>query len=127
MTTEKMTYTKALETVLTAGKGVYSDEVMEKLEALKASLEKRAAAKVGKESKASKEAKEFAETVFAALGEKTEAVKCGMLATELGCNSQKVSAALSKLVKAGRVTKTTEKGTSLFKVAEAETEVEVEA
>lgn len=116
---EKMTYTKALETVITAGQGIYSEEVIEKLEALKAQMEKRSASKSTKPTKAQREAAEFTETVFAALTE--EPVRCGQLAETLGVSGQKVSAALSKLVKAGRVVKTEgEKKVSMFAVATAE-------
>lgn len=116
---EKMTYVKALETVLTGAE--MTEEVVEKLTALKASLEKRSASKAGKETKAQREAREFTETVFAALGEHTEAVRCGDLAAEMGVSGQKVSAALSKLVKAGQVVKSEgEKKVSMFAVAVAE-------
>ena len=129
MKSEKLTYSKALETVITAGQGIYSDEVIEKLEALKAQLEKRATTKSGKETKAQREAREFTESVYTVLSSQTEAVRCGDLATQLGVSGQRVSAALSKLVKAGLVVKSEgEKHVSLFAVApvEAEAEVEVE-
>ena len=124
--TEKMTYTKALETVVMSGKGIYSDEVIEKLEALKAQLEKRTQYKgSGKPTKAQREVAEFRETVMAALAEKTEPVQCGELAKEMGVSGQKMSAALSKLVKEGRVVKTTGvKRVALFAVTEEEGEVE---
>ena len=121
--TEKMTYTKALETVISAGEGIYSAEVIEKLSALKASLEKRASAKVGKETKAQKEAREFTETVFKALSEQTEGIRCKDLAELMSTETevikpQKISAAMSKLVKAGRVVKFEgEKKASFFKLA----------
>lgn len=112
--TEKMTYTKALESVLSTAE--MTAEVREKLEALKAQLEKRSASKSTKPTKAQREAAEFTETVYAALTE--EPVRCGDLATVLGVSGQKVSAALSKLVKAGRVVKTEgEKKVSMFAVA----------
>jgi len=108
---EKMTYTKALEAVLTGAE--MTEEVVEKLQALKASLEKRAGSKSAKPTKAQREAAEFTETVFAALTEVP--VRCGELATALGVSGQKMSAALSKLVKAGRAVKTEgEKKVSMF-------------
>ena len=124
--TEKMTYTKALETVVMSGKGIYSDEVIEKLEALKAQLEKRAQYKgSGKPTKAQREVAEFREAVMAVLAEKAEPVQCGELAKEMEVSGQKMSAALSKLVKEGRVVKTTgAKRVALFAVAEEEGEVE---
>lgn len=127
MKSEKMTYSKALESVLSSAE--MSVEVREKLEALKAQLEKRAATKSGKETKAQREAREFTESVYAVLSTQTEAVRCGDLAAQLGVSGQRVSAALSKLVKAGSVVKTEgEKHVSMFAVApvEAETETEVE-
>lgn len=115
--TEKMTYTKALESVLSTVE--MSDEVREKLAALKDQLAKRAATKSGKPTKAQREAAEFTETVYAALT--ADPVRCGALAEAMGVSGQKVSAALSKLVKAGRVVKSEgEKHVSLFAVAEAE-------
>ena len=113
--TEKMTYSKALESVLAME---LTDEVREKLEALKASLEKRSASKSGKPTKAQREAAEFTESVYAQLVEMGSAVRCGDLATALGVTGQKTSAALRKLVEAGRVVKTEgEKKVSLFAVA----------
>lgn len=115
--TEKMTYTKALETVLTTVE--MSDEVREKLEALKVQLEKRSASKSTKPTKAQREAAEFTEAVYGALTE--EPVRCGAVAEAMGVSGQKVSAALTKLVKAGRVVKTEgEKHVALFAVAVAE-------
>ena len=113
---EKMTYTKALDAVLTGAE--LTDEIVEKLVALKGQLEKRATAKSDKPTKAQREAAEFTETVYAALTEKTDAVRCGDLAKDLDVSGQKVSAALTKLVKAGRVAKVDgEKRTVLFRIA----------
>ena len=113
---DKMTYTKALDVVLTGAE--MTDEVREKLEALKVSLIKRNATKAGKPTKAQREAAEFTETVYAALTDKTDAVRCGDLAKDLDVSGQKVSAALTKLVKAGRVAKVDgEKRTVLFRIA----------
>ena len=113
---EKMTYTKALDVVLTGAE--MTDEVREKLAALKVALEKRNATKSGKPTKAQREAAEFVETVFAALTDKADAVRCGDLAKDLDVSGQKVSAALTKLVKAGRVAKVEgEKRAVLFRIA----------
>ena len=124
--TEKMTYVKALEFAMSQLDSTVSKEVTDKLEALKAQLEKRAQYKgSGKPTKAQREVAEFRETVMAALAEKTEPVQCGELAKEMGVSGQKMSAALSKLVKEGRVVKTTSaKRVALFAVAEEEGEVE---
>lgn len=96
---EKMTYVKALETVLTAGEGIYSEDVMEKLSALKVSLEKRATykSKSGKPTKAQREAMDFREKVIGVLAECGEPMTCGDVAKALGESGQKVSAALSML------------------------------
>ena len=113
---DKLTYTKALDVVLTGAE--MTDEVREKLEALKATLIKRNANKAGKPTKAQREAAEFVETVYAALTDKTDAVRCGDLAKDLDVSGQKVSAALTKLVKAGRVAKVEgEKRAVLFRIA----------
>ena len=125
MKSEKMTYVKALESVLSTVE--MSAEVREKLEALKVSLEKSASTKSTKETKAQREAREFTESVYTALACHAEAARCGDLATELGVSGQKVSAALRKLVEAGKVVKTEgEKHVSLFAVIPVEAEAEVE-
>ena len=126
--TEKMTYVKALETVLTAGEGIYSDEVMEKLGALKASLEKRASYKgSGKPTKAQREAAAFREMVLETLYTFEGAVQCGEVAKALGESGQKVSAALRILGQEGKVVKTVgAKKVSLFAPAESVVAEEVE-
>ena len=122
--TEKMTYTKALESVLSLELTV---EVREKLEALKTQLEKRSASKSTKPTKAQRETAEFTQSVYTALACHAEPARCGDLATELGVSGQKVSAALSKLVKAGTVVKTEgEKHVSMFAVVPVEAEGDVE-
>ena len=116
MIMEKLTYTKALEAVLTGAE--LTDEIKDKLVALKDQLVKRNATKAGKPTKAQREAAEFTETVYAALTDKTDAVRCGDLAKDLDVSGQKVSAALTKLVKAGRVAKVEgEKRAVLFRIA----------
>lgn len=120
----KMTYVEALNTVLTSGEGIYSVEVMERLTALKAALEKRNANKSGKPTKAQREAAEFTNQVYEMVREIGEAVRCGDIANQMGVSTQKVSAALTKLVNAGKVVKATdEKRNSVFSVSETETEV----
>ena len=120
---DKMTYTKALETVLSTAE--MTDEVREKLEALRDQLVKRAMKTSGKPSKAQRETAEFTERVFAEVSKNTEPVRCGDVAEELGASGQKVSAALSKLVKAGRITKITgDKKVSLFIVASEDADAE---
>ena len=125
--TEKMTYVKALEFAMSQmDRHEVDSAIFEKLEALKAQLEKRAQYKgSSKPTKAQREVAEFREAVMAVLAEKAEPVQCGELAKEMDVSGQKMSAALSKLVKDGRVVKTTgAKRVALFAVAEEEGEVE---
>lgn len=118
--TEKMTYTKALETVLT-----YTDipeDVAEKLTALKASLEKRAAAKSksGKPTKAQREAIDFANSALEFATE--EPMLCKDIAENMTATGdfgekvspQKVAAAMKKLAEWGKVVKTEEKGKTYY-------------
>ena len=51
MTNTKITYVDALNTVLTAGKGIYSDTVIEKLTSLRDSIVKRNTRKASAERK----------------------------------------------------------------------------
>lgn len=111
----KMTYVKALELALA---GEMNAEVIEKLEALKGSLEKRGASRT-KETKAQREVAEFTEAVAQFLAEQSEPVRCGEIAKVMEVSGQKVSAALTKLVKAGRAVKVVgEKKVTLFAIAE---------
>ena len=107
----KMTYVKALELALA---GTMNSEVVEKLEALKASMEKRSSYQA-KETKAQREVAAFTESVAEFLAAQEEPVRCGDIAKAMDVAGQKVSAALTKLVKAGRVTKELgEKKVALF-------------
>ena len=113
---KKITYSQALEQVLSSVP--MTDEVREKLETLKSSLDKRSAAPK-KPTKAQREIAEFVETVYAYVASQTEPSRCTDIAQSLGVSPQKTSAALSKLVKGGRVLKTEgEKKVSLFSLAE---------
>ena len=113
---KKITYSQALEQVLSSVP--MTDEVREKLETLKSALDKRSAAPK-KPTKAQREIAEFVETVYAYVASQTEPSRCTDIAQNLGVSPQKTSAALSKLVKGGRVLKTEgEKHTSLFSCAE---------
>jgi DNA-binding transcriptional regulator GbsR (MarR family) len=97
--TEKMTYVKALEFAMSQLDSTVSKEVTDKLEALKAQLEKRAQykSKSGKMTKAQREAADFREKVVGVLADFGEPVTCGDVAKALGESGQKVSAALSML------------------------------
>jgi len=117
----KMTYVNALETVLTGAE--MTNEVREKLEALKASLIKRNA-KTG-ERKPTKTQKENAELKAQILdymtNDYTEPVKAGEIATSFGISVQKASPLLNQMVEAGLLVKGTgEKRTTVFSVAKAE-------
>ena len=96
---DKMTYVKALEFAMSQLDSTVSKEVTDKLEALKAQLEKRAQykSKSGKMTKAQREAADFREEVVAVLAEHGEPMTCGDVAKVLGESGQKVSAALSML------------------------------
>ena len=120
----KMTYVSALSAILSGAE--MTSEIQEKLEALRASLEKRAAAPHStKPSKAQREAAQFAEDVYELLKVSHEAMRCGEIAKALEVSGQKVSAALSKLVKAGRIVKTQgEKKVALFALPTDEDEAE---
>lgn len=101
----KMTYVKALETVLTGAE--LTDEVKEKLEALKATLVKRAAAP--RKPKAEKpEAVEFRQTVLEFVADKGEPVKAADVAAALDVKVQKVTPALTRLVADGALVKAVE-------------------
>ena len=109
----KVTYVSALTDVLASCE--LTDEVREKLEALKSSLEKRASKRSTKETKAQREAREFRETLFGAMQSNlTDPVVAGEIAAMMDVTVQKASAALRTLVAEGKVIKTQEKGKSLF-------------
>ena len=115
--TKKISYVVALDTVLTGAE--ITDEVRERLEALKASLEKRNARKAGP-TKAQKANAELAEKIFAAM--EPEVVyttpEIGALIPELeGASAQKISALVRKLVQSERVTSAKVKGKAVYQMA----------
>jgi len=115
--TAKMTYVNALENVLAGAE--MTDEIREKLEALKATLIKRNA-KTGtrKPTKTQRENAEIKAQFVTFLADKGEPVKAGDVAAEFGFNVQKAAALLNQLVKEGTVTKAVgEKRAVLFTVA----------
>ena len=113
----KMTYVNALETILTGAE--MTDEVREKLEALKATLIKRNA-KTGtrKPTKTQKENEAIKAEFVKFLADQGEPVKAGDVAAQFGFNVQKAAALLNQLVKDGTVAKATgEKRATVFTLA----------
>lgn len=111
--TKVQALSKAIE-VMSAQEGC--EEFVAKLEAMKAQLEKEAARdrKETPKAKAEREAKEaFAQQVLAFVKSK-EGVGAKEVAAEFGVTFQKVSPALSKLVKAGLVKREEVKGKAVF-------------
>lgn len=115
--TKKISYVVALDTVLTGAE--ITDEVRERLEALKASLEKRNTRKAGP-TKAQKANAELAEKIFAAMEPDVvyTTPEIGALIPELeGASAQKISALVRKLVQSERVTSAKVKGKATYQVA----------
>lgn len=112
---KKMTYIDALNAALTAD---LSNEVKEKLTALKEQLVKRNASKSDKPTKTQKENAEIKARIHEFLTHTLQGVKCGDVATELGISGQKASALLSQMVTAGEVVKRMDKRTALFLLPE---------
>lgn len=117
----KMTYVKALDAVLSGE--VLTDEIMEKLTALRASLEK----KNGAERKPTKEqeANAVLKSAIADYLRKTGGGKTvSDLIKEVEClgdfSNQKVSALMRQLILDGVVVKTVDKRKSYFSMAEGE-------
>jgi Fic family protein len=112
----RLTYVNALETVLDTCD--LTDEVREKLDALKASLIKRNT-KTGtrKPTKAQRENAEVKAQFVAFLTENGEKLKAGDVAAHFGVSVQKASALLKQLVDEGAVVKGEgEKRTTVFYV-----------
>jgi DNA-binding transcriptional ArsR family regulator len=112
--TEKLTYAKALEFAIA---NLDNEEIVEKLEALKVSLEK----KQSRERKPTKtqvanESVKIAIVDF--LKEDGEYHPAKEIGEALELSVPKVSALLKQLIEAGAVERTVEKGRALFKVAE---------
>ena len=98
----KMTYVEAIDLALN---GNVNEEVVEKLEALKAQLVKRGSAKKGL-TKTQKENEVLKERVAEILA--NGGMTATELANELGVSCQKVSALLKQMVETERVTKVKE-------------------
>lgn len=115
-TTSKISYVSVINDVLN---GVELDaERIEKLEALKASLEKRNTRKANGPTKAQKANAELAEKIFGAMvaGESYGSKEIAGLIPELeGVSSQKVTALMKALGE--RVTSEKVKGKAVYKIA----------
>lgn len=109
----KMTYVEALAIAINALEDV---EAVERLEALKAQLEKRNASRG--QTKAQKANEGLKAEILAFVGE-AGTVRAGDVATHFGVSGQKASALLNQLVKAEALEKFAEKKVTFFKVAEA--------
>ena len=109
----KMTYAEALAIAINALEDV---EAVERLEALKAQLEKRNTSRG--QTKAQKANEGLKTEILAFVGE-AGAVRAGDVATHFGVSGQKASALLNQLVKAEALEKFAEKKVTFFKVAEA--------
>lgn len=109
----KMTYVEALAIAINA---LEDAEAVEKLEALKAQLEKRNASRG--QTKAQKANEGLKAEILAFVGE-AGTVRAGDVATHFGVSGQKASALLNQLVKAEALEKFAEKKVTFFKVAEA--------
>ena len=117
MATKKISYVSALNAVITGEE--ITDEIRERLEALKASLEKRNTRKAGP-TKAQKANAELAEKIFEAMEPDVvyaTADICKLVPELAEASSQKVSALMKKLVTAERVTSEKVKGKATYKVA----------
>ena len=115
---KKMSYSVALSAVLNGEE--ITDEVRERLEALKVSVEKRATRKANGPTKAQKERAEIAEKVFGAFESGVgygSADIAGLIPETEGFSSQKVTALMKGLVADGRVTAETVKGKKVYTLA----------
>lgn len=109
----KMTYSVAIDCALN---GNVTDEVKEKLEALKTQLEKRNKGE-RKPTKTQRENEGLKEDFWAYVSE-NGAKRASEVAVYFGISGQKASALLNALVKEGRLVKVVEKRVTYFKVAE---------
>lgn len=105
----KMTYVQAIDFAIN---GNMTDEVVEKLNALKAQLAKRSTAE-RKPTKAQVANEGVKTDILALLTD--EGKQCKDIAAEMGLSTQKVSALLKQLVDGGLAEKYTEKRVTYFK------------
>jgi len=108
----KMTYAVAIDSALN---GVVTDEVRERLEALKVQLSKRNKGS-RKPTKTQRENEGIKGDILAQLTD--EGKQCKDIAEALGISGQKCSALLKQLVDAGLAEKFSEKRVTYFKAVE---------
>lgn len=108
----KMTYAVAIDNALN---GNITDEVREKLEALKAQLAKRNNGS-HKPTKTQRENEGVKDSILGVLT--TEGKQCKDIADALGISGQKCSALLKQLVDEGKAEKYAEKRVTYFKAVE---------
>ena len=117
MSTKKMSYVVAVEKAIA---GEMTDEVIERLTALKGSLEKRGARKAEGPTKAQKANAELADRIADAMVEgetyDTEGIK-GLLEELANATPQKVSPLMKHLTGAGRVVTEKVKGKNVYRLA----------
>ena len=110
---KKMTYVEAINSVL---EGIVNEEVIERMKALKAQLEKRNGSE-RKPTKTQKENTVLAEDIWAYVSE-NGAKRANEVAIYFGITGQKASALLNALAKKERLEKVTDKRVTFFRVAE---------
>jgi len=93
-------------------------DVIEKLQALRESLEKRASYKSNKPSKTQRENEAVKMSILDVLLKAEEPMQCKAIAEVLNISGQKCSALLKQLIEAGQVEKTFEKKVAFFKAVE---------
>lgn len=108
----KMTYVNAIDNAIN---GTLTEETIEKLQALKAQLVKRASGE-RKPTKVQKENEGVKSEILAVLT--SEGKQCKEIAEAIGVSGQKCSALLKQLVDGGLAEKYTEKRVTYFKVVE---------
>lgn len=112
--TEKMTYTKALDCAIN---GEMTDEVIEKLTALRDSVAKRNAHKSGKPTKTQTANIEIGERIVAEMEEGVDYTCTNIGKLMGGLSSQKVSPIMKRLLDEGRVTCEKVKGKMVYRLA----------
>ena len=113
--TKTMTYAQAIDNAIN---GTLTEEVIERLTALKAQLDKRNSGS-RKPTKAQLANADLKGDILAFVGD-TGAVRAMDVANKFEISGQKASALLKQLVDGGLLTKYAEKRVTYFKVADAE-------
>ncbi len=115
---KKMSYVSAVDAVLNGAP--IEGEVAERLEALKASLEKRASRKPAGPTKAQRANAELAEAIFGAMEDGVvyaTADIAGLVPALEGANPQKITPLMKGLVTSGRVVGEKVKGKATYRLA----------